>query len=158
MSLFSKILGKLGLGHDDNATRHAPTATESDAVAASAPPSSPSSQTVSGSAATSAERPIAPSQAAPLAAAMVSQVDVAAKLDGLAASHTEKLDWKHSIVDLMKLLGLDSSLAERKALATELGCPTEKMNDSAQMNMWLHKSVLARIAANGGNVPSELLH
>lgn len=57
----------------------------------------------------------------------------------------------------MKLLGLDSSLAERKALASELGCPAEKMGDSAQMNMWLHKTVLQKLAANGGNIPKELL-
>ena len=62
-----------------------------------------------------------------------------------------------SIVDLMKLLGMDSSLAARKELATELGCPADKMGDSAQMNMWLHKTVLAKIAENGGNVPQELL-
>lgn len=76
---------------------------------------------------------------------------------GLAAANPEKLNWKVSIVDLMKLLGLDSSLAERKALASELGCPAEKMGDSAQMNMWLHKTVLQKLAANGGNIPKELL-
>ena len=57
----------------------------------------------------------------------------------------------------MKLLGLDSSLAQRKELATELGCPADKMADSAQMNMWLHKTVLQKLAENGGNVPKELL-
>ena len=57
----------------------------------------------------------------------------------------------------MKLLGLDSSLAARKTLATELGCPAEKMGDSAQMNMWLHKTVLQKLAQNGGNVPADLL-
>jgi hypothetical protein len=57
----------------------------------------------------------------------------------------------------MKLLGLDSSLTERKALATELGCPAEKMGDSAQMNMWLHKTVLTKLAQNGGNIPADLL-
>ena len=62
-----------------------------------------------------------------------------------------------SIVDLLKLLGIDSSLTARKELATELACPPEKMGDSAQMNMWLHKTVLQKIADNGGNVPSELL-
>ncbi|MCK9988362.1 MAG: hypothetical protein AzoDbin1_04834, partial [Azoarcus sp.] len=59
--------------------------------------------------------------------------------------------------DLMKLLGLDSSLAARKELATELGCPADKMADSAQMNIWLHKTVLQRLADNGGNIPRELL-
>ena len=84
-------------------------------------------------------------------------VDVVAKLEGLAASHKEKLNWKTSIVDLLKLLGLDSSLTARKELATELKCPTEKMGDSAQMNMWLHKTVLQKLAENGGNIPKELL-
>ena len=85
-------------------------------------------------------------------------VDVVGKLEGLAAKHAEKLNWKTSIVDLMKLLGLDSSLTVRKALATELECPPDKMVDSAQMNMWLHKTVLQKLAANGGNIPKELLH
>jgi hypothetical protein len=84
-------------------------------------------------------------------------VDVVAKLEGLAASHKERLNWKTSIVDLLKLVGLDSSLTARKELAAELGCPAEKMSDSAQMNMWLHKTVLKKLAENGGNVPTELL-
>ena len=88
----------------------------------------------------------------------ISDVDVVAKLEALAAASKEKLNWKVSIVDLMKLLGLDSSLAARKELATELACPAEKMGDSAQMNMWLHKTVLPRIAANGGNTPKVLTH
>ena len=62
-----------------------------------------------------------------------------------------------SLFDLLKLLGLDSSLAARKELATELGCPAEKMADSAHMNMWLHKTVLQKLAENGGNIPKELL-
>jgi Domain of unknown function (DUF3597) len=84
-------------------------------------------------------------------------VDVVAKLEGLAASHAEKLNWKVSIVDLLKLLGLDSSLTARKELATELGCPAQAMGDSAQMNMWLHKTVLQKLAQNGGNIPQDLL-
>ena len=87
----------------------------------------------------------------------ISEVDVVAKLEALASAHAEKLNWKVSIVDLMKLLGLDSSLAARKELATELACPTEKMSDSAQMNMWLHKTVLQKLAQNGGNIPADLL-
>ena len=87
----------------------------------------------------------------------ISEVDVVANLAKLAAAHAEKLNWKTSIVDLLKLLGLDSSLAVRKELATELGCPAEKMGDSAQMNMWLHKTVLQKISDNGGNVPADLL-
>ncbi|PKL91316.1 MAG: oxidoreductase [Candidatus Goldiibacteriota bacterium HGW-Goldbacteria-1] len=89
------------------------------------------------------------------AAAAVSQVDVVAKLEALAKASKEKLDWKVSIVDLLKLLGLDSSIGARKDMATELGCPAEKMADSAQMNMWLHKTVLQKIAENGGNIPSK---
>ncbi len=80
-----------------------------------------------------------------------------AKLETLAGAHGEKLNWKTSIVDLLKLLGLDSSLAARKELAAELGCPAEKMGDSAQMNMWLHKTVLKKLAENGGNIPADLL-
>ena len=105
------------------------------------------------------QAPSAPTAAAPAAGpAAISVVDVLGQLEALAASHAEKLNWKVSIVDLMKLLGLDSSLATRKALATELGCPIEKMEDSAAMNIWLHKTVLQKLAANGGNVPADLLH
>ena len=83
-------------------------------------------------------------------------VDVAATLDGLAAASKEKLDWKHSIVDLMKLVGMDSSLSARKALAADLNY-TGDTNDSATMNMWLHKEVMRKLAENGGKVPQELL-
>ena len=96
-----------------------------------------------------------PSPAAAPAATPV--VDVVSKLERLAAANPQKLDWKVSIVDLLALLGLDSSFAARKELATELGCPAEKMNDSAQMNIWLHKTVLRKLAENGGNIPRELL-
>jgi hypothetical protein len=84
-------------------------------------------------------------------------VDVVAQLEQRAAANPEKLNWRTSIVDLLKLLEIDSSFAARKDLATELGCPAELMGDSARMNVWLHKAVLARIAANGGNVPQDLL-
>jgi hypothetical protein len=106
-----------------------------------------------------AEAAPAPASVAPAqsAAAPVSQVDVVAKLEGMAGSHPEKLNWKTSIVDLLKLLGIDSSLTARKELASELGCPADKMGDSAQMNIWLHKTVLAKIAENGGNIPADLL-
>ena len=104
------------------------------------------------------ETPATPTASAPApGAAAITVVDVVSKLEGLAASHAEKLNWKTSIVDLMKLLGLDSSLTARKELATELGCPADKMGDSAQMNMWLHKTVLQKLAQNGGNIPKELL-
>lgn len=128
MSLFGKILETLGFGSKAQA---AP-------VEASAPDSTP------------AAAPTAASQAIPV-------VDVVAKLEGLAAKHPEKLNWKVSIVDLLKLLGLDSSLTARKELAGELGCPADKLGDSAQMNIWLHKTVLQKLADNGGNVPADLL-
>jgi len=91
------------------------------------------------------------------AAKPIAAVDVVAQLEQKAAANTQKLNWRTSIVDLLKLLDIDSSLAARKELATELGCPPKLMEDSAQMNMWLHKTVLAKLAANGGNVPAELL-
>ena len=96
-------------------------------------------------------------QAVPGAAsAAVPKVDVAAVLDKMAASHKEKLDWKHSIVDLMKLVGMDSSLSARKELAADLHYSGDT-NDSAKMNMWLHKEVMRRLAENGGKVPADLL-
>jgi hypothetical protein len=121
MSLFSSILGKLGIGS---------------AEAASAPEA------------------VAPAAAS---AAPVSAVDVVAKLETLAAAHAEKLNWKTSIVDLLKVLGMDSSLHARMDLATELGCPADALADSATMNVWLHKKVLQKLAENGGNIPKELL-
>jgi len=69
----------------------------------------------------------------------------------------QRLNWKTSIVDLLKLLELDSSFGARKELAIELGCPGDLMADSAKMNVWLHKAVLQKIANNGGNIPVELL-
>jgi uncharacterized protein DUF3597 len=130
MGFFSTILAKLGLGGADAATPAAPPA------AAPARPSPP---------------PAAPPPQA------VALVDVVAQLEQRAAANPQPLNWRTSIVDLLKLLDLDSSLAARKELATELGCPAELMGDSAQMNLWLHKTVLARIAANGGHVPQDLL-
>jgi hypothetical protein len=98
-----------------------------------------------------------PAAIPPAAAAAIPVVDVVSKLEHLAAANPEKLNWKVSIVDLLKLLGIDSSFAARKELAIELGCPADKMNDSAQMNTWLHKIVLQKLAENGGNIPKELL-
>ena len=83
-------------------------------------------------------------------------VDVASVLDQLAASTREKLDWRHSIVDLMKLVGIDSSLSARKELARELDYQGDT-GDSARMNIWLHRQVIQKIAANGGKVPPDLL-
>jgi Domain of unknown function (DUF3597) len=132
MSLFGAILDKLGFGHKTEATS-APATT---AAAPAAPAGAPASASASPA---------------------VSQVDVVAKLEAMAAANAQKLNWKVSIVDLLKLLGLDSSFEARKTLATELDCPKDKMADSAQMNMWLHKAVLQRLADNGGNIPKELL-
>ena len=78
-------------------------------------------------------------------------------MDQLAAQATQKLDWRHSIVDLMKLINLDSSLSARKELAQELHY-TGDMNNSASMNIWLHKQVMIKLAENGGNVPADLRH
>jgi hypothetical protein len=83
------------------------------------------------------------------------QVDVAAVLDKLAKEAGEKLDWRRSIVDLMKLVKLDSGLAARKTLAKELSY-TGDTKDSATMNMWLHKQVMAKLAQNGGKLPDDL--
>ena len=129
MGFFSKILAKLGIGNDKAAAAPAPTA------APGAPGAAPGAP---------APKPVA-------------LVDVVAQLEQKAAANSQKLNWRTSIVDLLKLLDIDSSLTARKELATELGCPADLMGDSAKMNMWLHKAVLARIAANGGNVPKELL-
>lgn len=128
MGIFSNILAKLGFGDDKP---------EVVAEVAAAP--------------VAAEMPVA---VAPVA---ITVVDVVAKLEALAKANPEKLNWKVSIVDLLKLLGLDSSLAARKELAAELGCPADNMGDSARMNMWLHKTVLQKLAENGGNIPAELL-
>ena len=83
-------------------------------------------------------------------------MDVAAILDDLASKSSEKLNWKQSIVDLLDLLGMDTSLTSRKHLATELGYTGDE-SDSATMNVWLHKEVMKKLAENGGKVPAELL-
>jgi hypothetical protein len=89
--------------------------------------------------------------------APMEMVDVVSKMEKLAKDAGGGLDWKASIVDLLKILHMDSSLEARKELAVELGCPPEKMKESQNMNIWLHKAVLQKIAENGGNVPKELL-
>jgi hypothetical protein len=97
-----------------------------------------------------------PSVSAPSpATAAPPKVDVELVLETMAAGTSQKLDWRNSIVDLMKLVGIDSSLANRKALAQELGF-TGDTNDSAAMNVWLHKEVMRRLAENGGQVPANL--
>jgi hypothetical protein len=100
--------------------------------------------------------PAAGTAATAAPAAGAAQVDVTAILDDMAAKNSEKLDWKKSIVDLMKLVGMDSSLANRKELAAELNY-TGDTNDSATMNMWLHKEVMKKLSENGGKVPANLL-
>ena len=115
-------------------------------------------------AAPAAARPASPAPAAPAAAPAAAApaaaappvVDVETVLETMAAGNNQKLDWRHSIVDLMKLVGIDSSLANRKELAKELGY-TGDMNDSATMNIWLHKQVLKQLSENGGRVPADLL-
>jgi hypothetical protein len=134
MGFFSTILEKLGIGGDS---------------AAAAPAAAPSPTVVPASPGTA---PVAAPSPAPVAL-----VDVVAQLEQRAAANPQKLNWRTSIVDLLKLLDMDSSITARKDLATELGCPAELMGDSAKMNIWLHKAVLGRIAANGGNVPQDLL-
>lgn len=134
MSLFTSILNKLGIGKGDDAAGKAP--------AGKAPAEKSSYQVKMPAKGASKEVPM---------------VDVVSKLEGLAAKNPEKLDWKVSIVDLLKLLDIDSSFEARKALAEELMCPADMMKDSAKMNTWLHKTVLQKIAKNGGNVPLHLL-
>jgi 3-oxoacyl-ACP reductase-like protein len=116
-------------------------------------------------AAANAARPAAPAPSAPAAAAPAAApkaaapppvVDVETVLETMAAGKNQKLDWRHSIVDLMTLVGIDSSLANRKELAKELGY-TGDMNDTAPMNIWLHKQVLKHLSENGGKVPANLL-
>ena len=97
-----------------------------------------------------------PGAGAPASAA-AQAIDIAPILDSAVAAKKEKLQWRTSIVDLMKALDLDSSLGARKDLAKELGY-TGDANDSATMNVWLHKQVMTKIAANGGKVPEDLKH
>ena len=127
MSIFGKIMSAI-FGSSDASAAPAPSATAAPSVSPSAAP----------------------------AAAPMSQVDVEAVLTKLAAQNKEKLDWRKSIVDLMKLLNLDSSHSARKELAKELNY-TGDTNDSASMNIWLHKQVMQKLAANGGKVPADLV-
>jgi len=132
MSIFGNIMSAI-FGHSSSAAA-AP------AAAAPAPQVAPA--------------PAQPTAAAP-GAAPAAPVDVTAIMDNLAGQSSERLDWRRSIVDLMKLLNLDSSLAARKELAQELSY-TGDMNESASMNVWLHKQVMTKLAENGGKVPDEL--
>ena len=163
MSLFSKILEKIGIKKKAETTAKPveaarPAAPRPVTVSKTPQPASTVKPAASsGVPSTAAEymkdtsKPWGP---APVA---VPVVDVVSKLEKLAASNPQKLDWKVSIADLLQLLDIDNSYQARKELATELGCPIELMGDSAKMNTWLHKTVLQKIAENGGNVPQELL-
>ncbi len=138
MGLFNNLMTKI--------FSHAPSNAQASTGQTSA--GAPASQPVTGTA------PAATSGSVP---APAQNVDVAAILDGLAAKSSEKLDWKHSIVDLMKLVGMDSSFGARKELAQDLHY-TGDTNDSASMNMWLHKEVMQKLSQNGGKVPADLLN
>jgi len=111
--------------------------------------------TPGGTAAASGSKPSAGSTTPPSTAAMAKSVDVGPILDKAVAAKKEKLEWRTSIVDLMKALDIDSSLSARKELAKELHY-TGDTNDSAAMNIWLHKQVLTKLAENGGKLPADL--
>ena len=143
MGMFTSLMSKI-FGHTTAApssTTAPPTTTIESATAPT--PTTPGASAVA-----------SPSSLAATAPAKI--VDVAAILDELAGKNPEKLDWRKSIVDLMKLVGIDSSLSARKQLATELHYSGDE-NDSAAMNIWLHKEVIKKLAENGGKVPQELL-
>ena len=135
MGIFGNLMAKI-MGHQ---ARAAETQVNS-AVAANAPAAGAQSSAAAGATGAASNAP----------------VDIEAALESMAAGNSQKLDWRGSIVDLMKLVGMDSSLSERKALAQELGY-TGSTDDSATMNIWLHKEVMKQLAANGGKVPASLL-
>lgn len=176
MGLFSKILDKLGLNKKakeeeaaqaqalaDMAKKEAEARAKLQAQAnkpaapAATPVATPAPAAVAKPAATAAPAApaAAPAAVAPAAPKAISEVDVVKHLEELSAG--KGLNWKVSIVDLLKLLDLDSSFEARKEMAVELGCPAEFLGDSAKMNVWLHKTVLKKIAENGGNIPQALL-
>ena len=141
MGMFDSILKKLGIDRAEEEPAPAPAA--------------PKPSTVDAEAAERAERAARFERYRPKKE--MSEVDVVSKLEKMAEENPAELNWKTSIVDLLKLLGLDSSYEARVELAEELGCPLEYMDDTVQMNTWLHKTVLELIAENGGNIPPELL-
>jgi hypothetical protein len=163
MSIFGKILGKLGFPTGDSGGPAAASgqATARPGATAAAAPATRSSAAGQPAAAAPARAPgvagASPQPAAaPAAPQRIDAIDVTRQLEQRAAASSQPLNWRTSIVDLLKLLDLDSSLAARKELATELGCPADLMGDSAKMNVWLHKAVLRKLAENGGKVPAEL--
>ena len=147
MSVFGSIFSKIF--HHGQPAAPATAPVEASATAAAPSVDVASAEAVAPAAATHDEA------AAPVAPAVV--VDVEAVLTEMATHAGQTLDWRHSIVDMMKLLGLDSSLAARKELATELHYSGD-MGDSASMNIWLHKQVMTKLAENGGKVPDDLKH
>jgi 3-oxoacyl-ACP reductase-like protein len=145
MSIFGSIMSKIF---------HHPAAQAAPAKPQAAPQPAPAAAAAPAAAQPAPAAPQAAAAAAP-AAEPTSQVDVAAVLDSMSQDNPEKLEWRRSIVDLMKLLSLDSSLTARKELAGELGY-TGDTGDSASMNIWLHKQVMTKLAENGGLVPDSL--
>jgi hypothetical protein len=140
MSIFGKIMGAIFGSH------------------AAATPAGGTTAPGSAAPGTASAAPSSSASSASAAAAPAKTVDVAPILDKAAAAKKgEKLEWRTSIVDLMKALDIDSSLAARKELAKELGY-TGDTNDSASMNVWLHKQVMSKLAANGGKLPPEIKH
>ncbi len=154
MGLFNTLMTKI-FGHASSSA--AEGTTQPTAGGAGSAPGATSPGASSAPAGTPAPSNASGAAPAPASAAPAKQVDVAATLDALAAKNSENLDWKHSIVDLMELVGMDSSLAARKELATDLHY-TGDMSDSATMNIWLHKEVMKRLSENGGKVPQDLLN
>ncbi|MEC4722069.1 DUF3597 domain-containing protein [Noviherbaspirillum sp. CPCC 100848] len=147
MGILSNIFGKIfPSSHAANTQGQQPSAQPG--AQSSAQPSQPASPQAA---------PAAPSQPAPAQAAPVAmeQVDVEQILNDMARKNSQKLNWRTSIVDLLKLLDLDSSLAARKELAQELQYSGDT-SDSAAMNIWLHRQVMNKLAANGGKVPADL--
>lgn len=161
MGFFSKILEKLGLKKDAPAPVASTPAPAKPAVSTAKPSVAPTAGSAAKSAVQREKDDVikneVPKAAAPVVPAVkaISEVDVVKQLEKLAEG--SGLNWQVSIVDLLKILGIDSSREARNELATELGCPADLMKDSAKMNVWLHKEVLKQIAANGGNIPQSLL-
>ena len=137
MGIFDKMKAAIFGHHDAPATPAGP----------------PSAGIVSGTSSTAAAPTPTP---APASAATMPTVDVEAMLEAKAKTYSHPVNWRTSIVDLMAMLGIDNSLAERRALARELGY-TGDLNDTAPMNIWLHKQVMRKLAENGGKVPADLL-
>jgi len=160
MGFFGKILEKLGLKKGEEEVKPVAAAPVAAPAKPATPVAKPVAEVVKPKPVAEVEKEDAPKVStiskmeAPKPVA-VSEVDVVEKLEKLSVG--SELDWKVSIVDLLKLLDIDSSREARNELATELGCPADLMHDSAKMNVWLHKEVLKKIAENGGNIPASML-